>query len=140
MGWAIGAAVGTALGAPDQPVVCITGDGSVLMVGQELTVAVQEALPVIFVILNDSSLGMVKHGQRMAKAEPVGFEIAEVDFAACARAMGAQGYVIKNMEDFRKLDIDAICHRQGPTVLDVRIDAEEVPPISSRLRVLGTVK
>jgi acetolactate synthase I/II/III large subunit len=140
MGWAIGASIGTALGAPDQPVVCITGDGSVLMAGQELTVAVQEGLPVTFVILNDSSLGMVKHGQRMAKAEAVGFEIAEVDFAACARAMGAQGYVIESMDDFQGLDIDEICHRQGPTVLDVRIDAEEEPPIGSRLRVLGTVK
>jgi acetolactate synthase-1/2/3 large subunit len=140
MGWAIGASIGTSLGSPDQPVVCITGDGSVLMSGQELTVAIQENLTIIFVILNDAALGMVKHGQRMAKAEQIGCELPNVDFAALAKALGAPGHVIRSIEDFEALDIDALCQRKGPTVLDVRVDPEEVPPIASRLRVLGTVK
>ena len=42
MGWAIGSSLGTALANPKCPVVCITGDGSVLMNGQEITVALQE--------------------------------------------------------------------------------------------------
>ncbi|MFO1349938.1 MAG: thiamine pyrophosphate-binding protein [Gammaproteobacteria bacterium] len=140
MGWAIGAAVGTALGNPGNPVVCITGDGSLLMSGQELTVAVQEKLPVIFVVLNDSALGMVKHGQRLAKAEPTAFELPEIDFSACAKAMGADGYIIRSPQDLRDLDINAICKRPGPTLLDVRIDREEVPPMGARMKVLGTVK
>ncbi|MGE5491234.1 MAG: thiamine pyrophosphate-binding protein, partial [Actinomycetota bacterium] len=48
MGWAIGGAVGTAVGNPDVPVVCITGDGSMLMNGQEISAAVAENLTVIF--------------------------------------------------------------------------------------------
>ena len=140
MGWAIGASIGTALGSPDQPVVCITGDGSVLMSGQELTVAIQENLTIIFVILNDAALGMVKHGQRLAKAEQIGCELPDVDFAALAEALGAPSHVICSIEDFDALDIDALCQRKGPTVLDVRVDPEEVPPIGTRMRVLGTVK
>ncbi|WP_455205268.1 thiamine pyrophosphate-binding protein, partial [Kaarinaea lacus] len=62
MGWAIGAAIGAAMGCNKGPIVCITGDGSFLMNGSELTVAVAEQLSVIFVVLNDASLGMVKHG------------------------------------------------------------------------------
>ncbi len=137
MGWAIGAAVGAALGRADSPVVCITGDGSLLMNGQEMSVAVQEQLPVIFVILNDSALGMVKHGQRLSQAEPVGFQLPDIDYAAYARAMGAAGHIIRSPQDLQNLDVEALCQRHGPTLLDVRIDPEEVPPIGTRIRALG---
>jgi acetolactate synthase I/II/III large subunit len=136
MGWAIGAAIGTALGFLGNPVVCITGDGSLLMSGQEITVAVQEKLPVIFVILNDAALGMVKHGQRLAGAEPIGFELPEIDYCAYAKAMGAAGYIIRSPQDLLDLDVGEICKRGGPTLLDVRIDREEVPPMRSRIRAL----
>lgn len=136
MGWAIGAALGTALAKPGAPVVCITGDGSFLMSGQEITTALQLALPVIFVVLNDSSLGMVKHGQRIGGAEAIGYELPKVDFAALARALGAEGYVIDSPADLAALDIPAICNKAGPTLLDVRVDPEEVPPMSSRLKTL----
>jgi acetolactate synthase I/II/III large subunit len=140
MGWAIGAAVGTALGFLGNPVVCITGDGSLLMSGQEITVAVQEKLPVIFVILNDAALGMVKHGQRLATAEPIGFELPEIDYCAYAKAMGAAGYIIRSPQDLSDLDVSEICKRGGPTLLDVRIDREEVPPIGIRIKVLDAIK
>jgi len=136
MSWAIGAALGTALGNRGTPVVCLTGDGSFLMSGQELTVAVQQQLPVVFVILNDQALGMVKHGQRLGGGEAIGFELPPVDFAAVARAMGAQAWTIRTPEDFAALDIDAICNARLPTLLDVYIDPEEVPPMQARMKVL----
>jgi acetolactate synthase-1/2/3 large subunit len=138
MGWAIGGAVGTAAGNPDVPVVCITGDGSLMMNGQEISVAVAEGLTVIFVILNDQALGMVKHGQRLAGAEQIAYQLPTTDFAAMARAMGADGYTIHSPEDMAGLDIEAICARKGPTLLDVFIDAEEVPPMNLRMQILGT--
>lgn len=138
MGWAIGAAVGTAAGNPQAPVVCITGDGSLLMNGQELTVAVAERLNVVFVVLNDRALGMVKHGQRLAGAEPVGFELPAIDFAAMARAQGAAAHTLRCLADFDDLDVPALLARPGPTLLDVHIDPEQVPPMGLRMRVLGT--
>ncbi len=138
MGWAIGAAVGIARGKPDCPVVCITGDGSYLMNGQEITVAAQEGLTVIFVVLNDAALGMVKHGQRLAGAERVAFELPQIDYARMAEAMGIAGHVIRSPEDFAALDMDAILARKGPTMLDVRIDGEEVPPMDLRMQTLDT--
>lgn len=140
MGWAIGAAVGIARGKPDCPVVCITGDGSYLMNGQEITVAAQEGLNVIFVILNDAALGMVKHGQRLAGAEQVAFELPQINYAAMAHAMGIAGHVIESPEDFAALDMEAILKRQGPTLLDVRIDGEEVPPMSLRMQTLDSIQ
>lgn len=139
MGWAIGAAIGAAISAPraNAPVVCITGDGSMLMNGQEVSVAVAHKLNVVFIVLNDSALGMVRHGQRLAGAEQIGCDIPPTDFTLLARALGANGHVVRSPQELLALDIAAICSHDGPTVLDVRIDAEEVPPMSVRMRVLA---
>lgn len=139
MGWAIGAAVGVARGTPNSPVVCITGDGSYLMSGQEITTAVDEKLPVIFVILNDHAYGMVMHGQRLAGAEPIAFELTHVDFRRMAESMGIAAHVVTSPEDFDAIDFDAMLARGGPTLIDVRIDREEVPPMMLRLKTLGSV-
>jgi len=136
MAWAIGASVGTAFGCPGSPVVCLTGDGSFLMSGQELSVAVAEKLPVIFVVLNDRSLGMVKHGQRLGGGEPVAFELPPVDFCMLARAMGAQAYCIRSPKDFAALDVGKLCRHTGPTLLEIHIDPEEPPPMGARMKAL----
>ena len=86
--------------------------------------------------MNDASLGMVKHGQRLSGAEQVGYHIPDVDFCAVARAMGAEGYIINSPSDLENLDIAAMCTRRGPTVLDVRVDGEEVPPMKMRIEGL----
>jgi acetolactate synthase-1/2/3 large subunit len=140
MGWAIGAAIGIAEGNPGCPVVCITGDGSYLMNGQEITVAAALGRSVLFVVLNDGALGMVKHGQRLAGAEPIGFELPQVDYRALANALGVPGHVVRSPKDLEALDFDALLSRPGPTLLDVRIDPEEVPPMNVRMKTLGTAK
>lgn len=137
MGWAIGAAIGTAIANPAAPVVCITGDGSMLMNGQELSVAVAEELNIIFVVLNDRSLGMVRHGQQLAGAEQIGCFLPPVDFAMLARALGAEAYTIRSPEDFDSMDIAALCERKGPALLDIHIDPNEIPPMSVRMRALA---
>lgn len=140
MGWAIGSAVGIASAQPGVPVVCLTGDGSYLMSGQEITVAAELHLPVIYVVLNDGALGMVRHGQRLAGAERIGTELPRVDFALVARAMGIAGHVIHSADDLAALDWPALLSRKGPTLLDVRIDGAECPPMRMRLRTLGTAQ
>ena len=137
MGWGIGAAVGLAAADPETPVVLLVGDGSVLMNGQEITVALQQNLKVIFVILNDGCIGTVKHGQRLSGAEEVGFELPSVDFAGMAAAMGVSGINVRSLDELLALDVDEVCNRNGPTVIDVLIDPEEVPPMGARMKWLG---
>jgi acetolactate synthase-1/2/3 large subunit len=109
------------------------------MCGQEVTIAIQEKLPVIFVILNDSAYGMVMHGQRLAKAEPVAFELQKIDFTKQAESMGIPGYIIESPEDFNNIDFETLLAREGPAIIDVRIDKEEVPPMLTRLKTLGSI-
>ena len=136
MGWAIGASIGAALANKGRPIVCITGDGSLLMNGQEITVALQHNLSVAFIVLNDASLGMVKHGQQLTGAEAIGFELPHVDFAMMAQAMGVKGVSIQCPQDLLDLHIDTSFLEQGPVLLDVHIDQEQVPPIVSRTNSL----
>jgi acetolactate synthase-1/2/3 large subunit len=153
MGWAIGASIGTALACreskerkeledgkkrEDWPIVCITGDGSVLMSGQEITVALMEKLTVIYVILNDHALGMVKHGQSLSGEEAIAYQLPLVNFQKMAESMGISAFTIKSPKDFLKLDIEAICRKKGPTLLDVHIDIDEIPPIGMRINSLET--
>ena len=136
MGWAIGAAVGMAAGAKGKPVVCFTGDGSMLMSGQEITTALQENLNVLFVVLNDSSLGMIRHGQQLGGAEQIGNELPAINFAQMAQAMGVEAYRIETMADLDKLDIPFLLSKSVPCLLDVLIDGDEVPPMGARMKVL----
>lgn len=130
MGWAPGSAIGTAMGSRGTPVVCVVGDASYLMYGHEIIVAIEEQLPVIFIILNDSSLGAIKHRNDQVGTINLEFPVTPTDFALMAKSVGAVGYTLRKPDDFAQLDYVAMCQRAGPTVLDVRIDAQEVPPIA----------
>ncbi|MFK8018334.1 MAG: thiamine pyrophosphate-binding protein [Pseudomonadales bacterium] len=136
MAWAVGAAVGTSIASRGAPVACITGDGAYLMSAQELTVAVQYGLPTLFVILNDQGMGTIRHGQLLGGAEELGWEIPAIDFAAMARACGANGFTISSSSDFDSIDLDELLTGTKPTLLDVKIDKDEVPPMGERMKVL----
>jgi len=61
--------------------------------------------------------------------ESVDFAIPPVDFCMMAEATGANAHKIRDPEDFEHIDYQALCRRNGPTLLEVYIDPEEAPPI-----------
>ena len=65
MGFGIPAAIGAAFGRPDRKVVAVCGDGGAQMTFEELVVAVEHKLPVTFVVVNNSCLGMVRQWQEL---------------------------------------------------------------------------
>ncbi len=136
MGWSVGSAIGASLANPDEHIVCIIGDGGFLMYGNEITVALQNNLKVTFLIMNDSSLGMVKHGQIMNKSASIGHQLPAANYAKLAESMGIPGYQITKPDELHELNIEAILKRNGPTVIDVVIDADEVPPLATRINGL----
>ncbi|MBT8123920.1 MAG: thiamine pyrophosphate-binding protein, partial [Gammaproteobacteria bacterium] len=103
------------------------------------TVALQEKLPVFFIILNDSEYGMVKQGQNLGGGEHIGYELPKIDFVQYAESMGISTRLINSIEDLKNLNVKELM-TNGPVIFDVRIDKEEVPPINSRLKALGTLK
>ncbi len=137
MGFATAASVGAKLAAGDRPVVALVGDGAFLMNGMEVATAVNYNIPVIWVVMNNSMLGMVYHGRKLAAIpEGIPSRFKPVDFAQLATALGARGIRITKPAELTKELLDGIIADKIPTVLDVIIDPEETPPIHSRIASL----
>lgn len=137
MGSPLGYAIGFKIANRDRPAVVITGDGACLMCGGEISAAVQEKLPIIFIILNDHSLGMIHHGQMLAKAEQIGTDLSTVNFSLLGEAMGAIGKIIKSVKDLEQIDFEKILKGDRPLVLDIHVDPDQVPPIAARVQALN---
>jgi len=136
MGYAVAAPVGGKLAFPDRPMVAMVGDGSFLMNGFEVATAVNHQVPVIWVVFNNAMLGMVHHGRRLAKKPipdglPPRFE--RVDFVKVAEGLGARGIRVDADNPLTRELIRDVIDQGRPTVLDVWIDDEVVPPIHSRI-------
>jgi len=134
MGFATAASVGGKLAAGDRPVVALVGDGSFLMNGMEIATAVEYNIPVIWVIMNNSMLGMVYHGRKLMQNPEGGMKshFKTVDFVKVAEGLGARGIRITKPGEINREMMDEIIAAGVPTVLDVIIDPEEVPPMHSR--------
>jgi len=96
MGWGPPAALAVKLLHPDKPVLSVAGDGGFAMVNHVLSTAVQYKLPVVFLVFNNSVLGMVRDGQR---GKTIASEFVPTDFAAIARAYGCNGIRIEKPEE-----------------------------------------
>lgn len=136
MAWSIGAVIGSTMAAPKEPHICLAGDGAWLMSSHEIGVAVQHQLPIVFVILNDAAFGMIRFGQELSKAESIGWKLNKVDFAALAKAQGANGMIIEDPRQLEELDLNELFNKNVPTLLDVRIDPDEMPPMMARVASL----
>ncbi len=139
MGYAVAAPVGGKLAFPDRPVVAMVGDGSFLMNGFEVATAVDNDVPVIWVIFNNAMLGMVHHGRRLFRTPiPDGIPptFKRVDFTKIAEGLGARGIKIDADNPLTQEMVDEIIESGRPTVLDVWIDDEVVPPIHSRIKTV----
>ena len=140
MGFGLPAAIGAQFGAPDKPVFCVSGDGSIQMCIQELMVATIYKLPIKICILNNQYLGMVRQWQELfwdSKYSHVDLE-ASPDFVKLAEAYGAHAIRCSNPSLVTAALEEAMSITDRPTVLDFRIAKEEnvYPMIKSG----GTIK
>ncbi|WP_165074202.1 thiamine pyrophosphate-binding protein [Paludisphaera rhizosphaerae] len=91
MGWAIPAAIGAQRVRPDRQVVCVTGDGCFLMSAMEMSSAARLGLPVKFFVLDDGAYHYMQMLQEPVYRRTTATEIARIDYAAFAAAVGV-GY------------------------------------------------
>ena len=143
MGFGLPAAIGAALAAPERPVVCFTGDGSLLMNLQELATAAEERVAVKVVLLNNARLGLVRQQQQLfygGRYHASTFR-AEPDFAAIARGFGLEAYDLGAGGDAEETLARALA-APGPVLVNVPIAAEEnvypmVPPGAANRDMIG---
>jgi len=121
MGWSAPAAVGAKLVYPDRPVVSVSGDGGFCMSVHVISTAVQYDLPVVFVVMNNSALGMIATGD-LGGDSPA--EFVDTDFAAIARGFGADGMRVENPAEIQDAVKEAL-KKGKPTVVDVITEKSE---------------
>lgn len=115
MGYAIPAALAAKLVRRDHPAVAVCGDGGFAIAMNGMMTARDEDIPIVVVVLNNSQLGWVRHGQG---ARPIASHFANYDHAAIARAMGCEGIRVERPGDLQSALTHALsCGR--PIVVDV---------------------
>ncbi|MFZ0446665.1 MAG: thiamine pyrophosphate-binding protein [Bacillus sp. (in: firmicutes)] len=132
MGNGIGYSIGAKMANPQVPVVCLTGDGCTLMYGTEISTAVCQHVPVIFVVFNNGRIDMVDKGMRYNVGRAVGtvYE-SPADIQLFAKSLGAASFKCTTEEEVKKSLTFALKH-EGPTVIEIMVDPEEIPPTMNR--------
>jgi acetolactate synthase-1/2/3 large subunit len=132
MGHAIGNAIGVKCREPHLPVVCVTGDGCMLMHGTEISTAVCNQIPVIFVVINNGQLDMVEKGMANFHDRVVGVVYNHpLNVSQFAQSMGAEAFRCHNEQELAKALKQALLNRI-PTVVEVMVDPTEIPPTLKR--------
>jgi len=134
MGYGFPSAMGVQVAKPDNIVIDIAGDGSILMNIQELTTVVENNLPVKIAILNNNFLGMVRQWQQLLYERRYSSTdlSAQPDFVKVAEAFGAVGLRATKPEEVEPV-IRKAMETPRPVIMDFVVDREEcvmpmVPP------------
>ncbi|SFN57252.1 acetolactate synthase-1/2/3 large subunit [Actinomadura madurae] len=133
MGFGPAAAVGVQIAQPDRVVVALVGDGGMSAQLPAVPMAVERGLPVIFVVMNNRAHGTIADLQAANFGASYGCEFRDPagrpyspDFAALARACGADGYDVPAPADLLPA-LRSAAARRRPAVLDVPMVNEPVP-------------
>jgi len=125
MGYAVPAAMGAKVGAPDTTVWAIDGDGCFQMTNQELTTCALNNIPIKVAIINNESLGMVRQWQTLfyeGRYSNTSLESKRIpNFPMLAEAMGCVGLSCERPEDVDATIEKAMSINDQPVVVDFRV-------------------
>ena len=146
MGFGLPAAIGAQLARPEHTVVCVTGDGSIMMNIQELATLGRYRLPVKIVLLDNQRLGMVRQWQDLFFGGRLSETVLDdnPDFVALAAAFGIPGRHITTTSDVSTA-LDELLTAPTAFLLHVSINTEEnlwplVPPGASNDQMLESLR
>jgi acetolactate synthase-1/2/3 large subunit len=125
MGFALPAAIGAKMAAPNREVVAIIGDGGYQMTIQELGTIFQQKVPVKIVVLNNEFLGMVRQWQQLFfDKRYASTEMTNPDFVAIAKGYYIDAQKVTKREDLKNAVAEMIACK-GPYFLEVGVEKED---------------
>jgi acetolactate synthase-1/2/3 large subunit len=142
MGYGVPAAIAAKRLKPAATVVAFTGDGDFLMTGQELATAVQYGLAIRILVIDNGSYGTIRmHQERHYPGRVFATDLRNPDFAALARAYGAEGWTVERDGDAVPM-LEKAFAAKGASVVHVKLDPEAILPTATlsdiRARALRT--
>jgi acetolactate synthase-1/2/3 large subunit len=126
MGFGLPSAVGAKVACPDETVIALCGDGSLIMTCQELATCVDENIPVKVFLMNNGYMGMVRQWQDLFwDGRHSGVKLGgSPDWAKLADAFGAKGMKVEAKDELEDAMSEAIA-AEGPVLVDVRVTPTE---------------
>ncbi len=127
MGFGLGAAIGAQTGNPEKRVIHITGDGCFRMNCHELCTVEHYGLPVITVVFNNGTLGMVRQWQNLIYGKRFSETTLDrgPDFVKLAEAYGLKGYRVTSRKEMEQVFAEALERGTG-AVIDCMLDIDEM--------------
>ncbi|GAB1263461.1 biosynthetic-type acetolactate synthase large subunit [Aurantivibrio infirmus] len=143
MGFGLPAAIGAAMVQPERQVVCITGDGSIMMNIQELDTAAEHGLNIKIIVMNNENLGLVRQQQNLFYGGRITAtqNRRQLNFAKLAEAMGVKGLDLGMSQDPQRLLLEAL-QKPGCHLINVPIEEDVkvfpmVPPGAANKDMIG---
>ncbi len=128
MGYGTPAALACALRAPSRTTVCIVGDGGFLMTGNEMILAVERDLPVVFIVSNNASYGSIRlHQERGYPGRVSGTSLFNPDFLTLAKSFGMDAVRISSKEEIHTV-IQTALNRRKPILVEVSTSLDAILP------------
>jgi len=126
MGYGVPAAIAAKAVHGNRIVVSWNGDGCFLMNGQELATAVQYQLAIVFLVIDNGMYGTIRmHQERQYPARVYGTDLVNPDFAALARAYGADGETVRRTDEFAPA-LDRALAANRPALLHLIVDPQAI--------------
>ncbi|MEK9559574.1 MAG: biosynthetic-type acetolactate synthase large subunit [Flavobacteriaceae bacterium] len=125
MGFALPAAIGAKMGAPDRQVVAVIGDGGYQMTIQELGTIFQTGVAVKILVLNNEYLGMVRQWQQLFfDRRYASTEMTNPDFVTIAKGYHIPAQKVTERKDLAAA-IEEMINAEGPYFLEVGVEKED---------------
>jgi acetolactate synthase-1/2/3 large subunit len=123
MGVGLPGAVGAAVGRPDRPVACLTGDGGLMMATQELHTAADRGIDLAVFVFNNADYGVISKSGKIPPGGPQ-FQWTSPDFSTVAEGFGCETFRAETVPELRESATAALA-TDGPALVDVVVDPED---------------
>ena len=146
MGYDLPAAVGSSIANKHKRIICITGDGSIMMNLQELATINYKKLPIKIFILNNDGYHSIRQTQKnffpdnivgTSKKDGIGFP----DFIKIGKAFNIKSYQINNLRDFKKIFNKGHFNNNKPAIYVLKVEKKQefYPKLKSRIGSNGKI-
>lgn len=122
MGFSVPAAIAASLRQPDRLIVCVAGDGELLMNGQELATAQQMGAAMVLVIIDNGSYGTIRdHQEDMYPGTRFAVDLENPDFAAFIRSFGGDAFRVEKPEDVEENVLHALASARSGMIAALHV-------------------
>lgn len=138
MGFGIPAAISAKLSCPERQVACVTGDGGFLMMAGEIATAARLGTKIVFVLITDRNLSLIKIKQQRKNYEPYGTALFDENYVSSNVFFGVPVLTAQSKGEYQQALHEAFA-AERPVIIEARVDTEDYDDLVLKSPA-GTIK